>query len=96
MPSHFDARSTGQWPWNNNHEAARRHVDQVLRNHGWTGTRRETQIATLLDTLVKERDDLREKVYKPTGSRYGHLDGRQREDAIRESNMRAGGDPYGG
>lgn len=29
-------------------------------------------------------------------TRYSHLTGRERSEAIRESNQRAGGDPYGG
>jgi hypothetical protein len=53
------------WPLNRNHEAARRHVNQVLRDHGRPDySRRETQIAELLDELVRERNDLREKVYR--------------------------------
>lgn len=52
------------WPFNRNHEAARRHVDEVLRDHGrFPHARRETQIAELLDELCRERDELRAVVY---------------------------------
>lgn len=52
------------WPANRNHEAARRHVNQVLRDHARPDySRRETQIAELLDDLIRERDELRRKVY---------------------------------
>lgn len=45
------------WPQNRNHEAARRHVNQILRDHGRPDySRRETQIAELLDELIRERD----------------------------------------
>ena len=44
------------WPQNRNHEAARRHVNQVLRDHGRSDSiRRETQIAELLDELLRDR-----------------------------------------
>lgn len=50
----------GRWPLNRNHEAARRHVNQILRNHGRPDySRRETQIAELLDDLIRERDEWR-------------------------------------
>lgn len=50
------------WPINRNHEAARRHVNQVLRDHARPDySRRETQIAELLDELLRERDELRRK-----------------------------------
>lgn len=53
------------WPLNRNHEAARRHINQVLRDHGRADyVRRETEIALLLDELVRERDELRAKVYQ--------------------------------
>lgn len=49
------------WPLNRNHEAARRHVNQVLRDHGRPDySRRETNIAELLDELIRERNELRE------------------------------------
>jgi hypothetical protein len=42
------------WPHNRNHEAARRHVNQILRDHGRPDySRRETQIAELLDELIR-------------------------------------------
>lgn len=50
------------WPLNRNHEAARRHVNQVLRDHGRPDySRRETQIAELLDELIRERNSHRER-----------------------------------
>lgn len=53
------------WPLNRNHEAARRHVNQILRDHGRPDySRRETQIAELLDELRRERDELRDEVYR--------------------------------
>lgn len=51
------------WPLNRNHEAARRHTDQILRDHGRPAFGREREIASLLDELISERDDLRAKVY---------------------------------
>lgn len=33
---------------------------------------------------------------RPPDPRYRALGGRERDEAIRESNQRAGGDPYGG
>jgi hypothetical protein len=60
---HPNARMAG-WPFNRNHEAARRHVNQILRNHGRPDySRRETEIAQLLDELIRERDELRSIVY---------------------------------
>jgi hypothetical protein len=54
------------WPLNRNHEAARRHIDDVLSRWGrWPGSRRETQIAELLDQLETEVHELRAKVYGP-------------------------------
>jgi hypothetical protein len=48
------------WPFNRNHEAARRHVNQILRDHGRPDySRRETHIAELLDELIRERDQHR-------------------------------------
>jgi hypothetical protein len=61
----------GHWPLNHNHEAARRHVDEVLRDHAWNGcSRRETAIAELLDDLVRERDELRSIVYPAQRGRF--------------------------
>jgi hypothetical protein len=53
------------WPMNRNHEAARRRVNQILRDHGRPEWKRETQIAAFLEDLIRERDKLREKVYGP-------------------------------
>lgn len=54
----------GVWPGNRNHEAARRHVNTILRNHGRPDySRRETQIAELLDELLRERAELRAIVH---------------------------------
>lgn len=51
---------SGSWPMNRNHEAARRHVNQVLRDNGRIDySRRETHIAELLDELLTERDRTR-------------------------------------
>ena len=48
------------WPLNRNHEAARRRVNEILRDHGRPDfSRRETQIAELLEELIKERNELR-------------------------------------
>lgn len=56
--------SAPAWPFNRNHEAARRHVNQILRDHGRPDySRRETNIAELLDEVLCERDELRERVY---------------------------------
>lgn len=53
------------WPSNRNHEAARRHINNLLRSHGRPDySRRETHIAELLDELIRERDELRRKVYR--------------------------------
>jgi hypothetical protein len=58
------AKHVGQWPLNRNHEAARRHVNQMLRDRGRPDySRRETQIAELLDDLTAELHELRAQVY---------------------------------
>jgi hypothetical protein len=52
------------WPTNRNHEAARRHVNQILRDCGRPDySRRETQIAELLDELLRELHGLRAEVH---------------------------------
>lgn len=64
MDADPDQNATGIWPLNRNHEAARRRVNEILRDHGRPDhSRRETQIAELLEDLLREREGLRAKVY---------------------------------
>lgn len=49
-----------------------------------------------LRSLANRVEDMAEPPEYRRDGRYRHLSGRARSEAIRESNQRAGGDPYGG
>lgn len=71
-PDNGRAAMPSSWPFNRNHEAARRRVNQILRDHGRPDySRRETHIAELLETLISERDNLRRVVYRARDSLNG-------------------------
>jgi hypothetical protein len=77
--------------------------DGPVYTHHFEGVNPSTVLRQIADALdLSDADGVQISMAPVTTQsldrdpRYLHLAGRERQEAIRESNQRAGGDPYGG